>query len=124
MRRLTVYGIEICVVASVIEQVNPMLGVKSLTPKEHADILKALDLSAKVTGLNAATGMFTSSRSAGAQWRRASVPECAEVIGGGQHRLAEGNYLAPEMDGASHAAWSERANLLNYDLDALRRFQR
>ena len=37
------------------------------------------------------------------------------VIGGANHQLEEGNELAPEMDGASHAAWSEQANLLNYE---------
>ncbi|XP_060089485.1 NFX1-type zinc finger-containing protein 1 [Heteronotia binoei] len=39
-------------------------------------------------------------------------PECQEVIGGTNHRLDPSNRLAPEMDGATHAAWSEAANLL------------
>uniref|UniRef100_A0ACB8F7I5 Uncharacterized protein n=1 Tax=Sphaerodactylus townsendi TaxID=933632 RepID=A0ACB8F7I5_9SAUR len=39
-------------------------------------------------------------------------PACHEVIGGTQHRLDPSNQLAPEMDGATHAAWSEAANLL------------
>ncbi|KAM6979789.1 NFX1-type zinc finger-containing protein 1 [Aplochiton taeniatus] len=43
-------------------------------------------------------------------------PECNATIGGAQHTLATGNQVAPEMDGASHAAWSNANNLLNFDL--------
>lgn len=32
--------------------------------------------------------------------------ECKAAIGGQNHRLADGNTLAPEMDGASRSAWS------------------
>ena len=47
---------------------------------------------------------------------RSRCNECGAVIGGENHRLEEGNELAPEMDGARHAAWSEQANLHNYNL--------
>ena len=47
--------------------------------------------------------------------QRGTCPECGAVIGGASHQLEEGNELASEMDGASHAAWSEQANLLNYE---------
>lgn len=42
-------------------------------------------------------------------------PDCSATIGGGSHRLASGNQVASEMDGAQHPAWSEANNLLNYD---------
>lgn len=42
-------------------------------------------------------------------------PDCDAVIGGGSHRLASGNQVASEMDGAQHAAWSEHNNLLNFE---------
>ena len=42
-------------------------------------------------------------------------PECGSAIGGQSHRLAEGNQVAGEMDGARYAAWSEQANLENYN---------
>ena len=45
---------------------------------------------------------------------RSTCPKCGAAIGGANHRLEEGNAVAPEMDGASHAAWSEQANLQNY----------
>lgn len=41
-------------------------------------------------------------------------PDCDAVIGGASHRLASGNQVASEMDGAQHAAWSEQNNLLNF----------
>ncbi|XP_066288836.1 LOW QUALITY PROTEIN: NFX1-type zinc finger-containing protein 1-like [Branchiostoma lanceolatum] len=43
--------------------------------------------------------------------------ECGAPIGGGSHTLRSDNRLAPEMDGARHAAWSDQANMENYLLD-------
>ena len=45
----------------------------------------------------------------------AKCPECKADIGGTSHRLTSGNIHAPEMDNSHHAAWSEAANLENYD---------
>ncbi|VDH91247.1 Hypothetical predicted protein [Mytilus galloprovincialis] len=42
-------------------------------------------------------------------------PECKTGIGGTQHKIRDDNDLAPEMDGAEHAAWSTQADLGNYD---------
>ena len=47
--------------------------------------------------------------------QRAKCPECRAEIGGMSHALATGNVHAPEMDGSRHAAWSEGANLANFD---------
>lgn len=41
-------------------------------------------------------------------------PDCDATIGGANHRLASGNQVATEMDGAQHPAWSETNNLLNF----------
>ncbi|XP_066288837.1 NFX1-type zinc finger-containing protein 1-like [Branchiostoma lanceolatum] len=46
-----------------------------------------------------------------------TCPECSARIGGGSHTLRSDNRLAPEMDGARHAAWSDQANMENYLLD-------
>ncbi|NWV22217.1 ZNFX1 protein, partial [Origma solitaria] len=52
----------------------------------------------------------------GGAMQRATCPECHEVIGGTNHTLESSNRLAPEMDGASHAAWSDVANnMLNFE---------
>ncbi|XP_068568539.1 NFX1-type zinc finger-containing protein 1 [Cebidichthys violaceus] len=40
--------------------------------------------------------------------------DCEATIGGANHRLAGGNQVASEMDGAQHPAWSETNNLLNF----------
>ena len=44
-----------------------------------------------------------------------ACPDCGAIIGGGNHSLAEGNAVAQEMDGARHGAWSEHANMNNYE---------
>ncbi|XP_072206179.1 NFX1-type zinc finger-containing protein 1 isoform X2 [Excalfactoria chinensis] len=57
----------------------------------------------------------------GGAMERSTCPECHAVIGGANHTLESTNSLASEMDGATHAAWSETANnLLNFqDLQRL-----
>ncbi|NWU77785.1 ZNFX1 protein, partial [Onychorhynchus coronatus] len=52
----------------------------------------------------------------GGAMERSKCPECHEVIGGTNHALDSTNSLAPEMDGATHAAWSDVANnMLNFE---------
>ena len=47
--------------------------------------------------------------------QESKCPECKARIGGLNHALVAGNQLAPEMDHAQHAAWSEMANMANFD---------
>ena len=42
-------------------------------------------------------------------------PECRSAIGGHNHRLRDDNQLAREMDGARFAAFSDLANIHNFD---------
>ena len=42
-------------------------------------------------------------------------PECGSAIGGMDHRLRDDNRLASEMDGARYAAFSDLANIHNFD---------
>ncbi|NXH43264.1 ZNFX1 protein, partial [Dicaeum eximium] len=52
----------------------------------------------------------------GGAMQRSTCPECHEVIGGTNHALESSNSLASEMDGATHAAWSDVANnMLNFE---------
>ncbi|XP_027501643.1 NFX1-type zinc finger-containing protein 1 [Corapipo altera] len=52
----------------------------------------------------------------GGAMEKSKCPECHEVIGGTNHALDSSNRLAPEMDGATHAAWSDVANnMLNFE---------
>ena len=47
-----------------------------------------------------------------------TCPECGLKIGGTRHRLVSDNTLASEIDGATHAAWSDTANNMhNWDID-------
>ncbi|KFP69846.1 NFX1-type zinc finger-containing protein 1, partial [Acanthisitta chloris] len=46
----------------------------------------------------------------GGAMETSKCPDCHEVIGGTNHTLDSTNSLAPEMDGATHAAWSDTAN--------------
>ncbi|NWJ03246.1 ZNFX1 protein, partial [Crypturellus undulatus] len=48
----------------------------------------------------------------GGAMERSRCPECSAAIGGTNHTLDSTNSLAPEMDGATHAAWSDAANNL------------
>ena len=42
-------------------------------------------------------------------------PECGSAIGGHNHRLRDDNRLASDMDGARYAAFSDMANIHNFD---------
>ena len=42
-------------------------------------------------------------------------PECGSRIGGHNHQLRADNRLASEMDGARYAAFSDMANIHNFD---------
>ncbi|XP_069679798.1 NFX1-type zinc finger-containing protein 1-like isoform X2 [Periplaneta americana] len=50
----------------------------------------------------------------GGAMQEAKCNECKAKIGGTNHRLLFSNRLAQEMDGATHSAWSEAANMRNY----------
>ena len=55
----------------------------------------------------------------GGAMQTSKCPECGETIGGRNHQLLGSNQHAREFDQSSHAAWSEGANLQNFDLDDL-----
>ena len=52
----------------------------------------------------------------GGAMEEARCPECGSTIGGHNHRLRDDNRLASDMDGARYAAFSDMANILNFDL--------
>ena len=120
---LAVTDDEQAIVASVIEKVSKELEVLRLTPKERDDINKALKLR-KGHWFKCRNGHLYIITECGGAMQKRKCPDCDEMIGGSNHKLAEGNQLAPEMDGAKHPAWSNQTNLLNYDPNELRRLQR
>jgi len=98
---------------AIIRRVNPDLN--PLTPEEKKQIVSAIGLK-KGHWYKCPKGHIYAIGECGGAMERSTCPECKAVIGGESHRLAEGNELAPEMDGARYSAWSEQANLNNYEL--------
>ena len=86
-----------------------------LTQEEKKQIVEAMSLS-QGHWFKCPKGHVYAIGECGGAMQRSRCNECGAVIGGANHRLDEGNDLAPEMDGARHAAWSEQANLQNYNL--------
>lgn len=95
-----------------IRQSHPTLA--PLTEEEKKVIVSAIGLS-KGHWFKCPMGHIYVIGECGGAMERSTCPECGAVIGGANHRLEDGNELAPEMDGANHAAWSEQANLQNYE---------
>ena len=84
-----------------------------LTQEERQMIIKAVEAK-EGSWYKCENGHYYQIGECGGAMEKSICPECKEEIGGGQHRLAEGNEHAGEFDGSSHAAWSEGANLGNY----------
>jgi hypothetical protein len=55
----------------------------------------------------------------GGAMQTSQCQECGEKIGGRNHQLLATNQHAGEFDNSGHAAWSEGANMLNFNLDNL-----
>ncbi|XP_028413342.1 NFX1-type zinc finger-containing protein 1-like [Dendronephthya gigantea] len=100
---------------------NNALGVKytTVTEEERNLIVKAVGLS-KGHWFKCPKGHIYCIGECGGATEESQCPECRSRIGGTQHRLLPDNSLAPEMDGASHAAWSDTANNMgNWNLNNL-----
>ncbi|XP_026856434.2 NFX1-type zinc finger-containing protein 1 [Electrophorus electricus] len=85
-----------------------------ITEKERVMIIKAMNLKLGHWYKCPNGHIYAIGECGGAMEKRA-CPTCGAVIGGANHSLAEGNSVATEMDGARHPAWSEAANMLNFD---------
>ena len=98
------------------------LNLGEITAEERAQIVKAIGLT-KGHWFKCRNGHIYAIGECGGAMEKGVCPECREVIGGEHNRLEDDNQLAPEMDGASYAAWSNQVNLENYDMQELRRLQ-
>ncbi|XP_033104281.1 NFX1-type zinc finger-containing protein 1-like [Anneissia japonica] len=85
-----------------------------ISDDERIMIVKAMDL-AKGHWYKCPNNHVYAIGDCGGANQESTCPECKEAIGGTQHRLTSGNEVASEMDGARYSAWSEQANLENYD---------
>ena len=101
-----------------ITKISKKYKVEGLTEEERVEIVKAIGLS-QGHWFKCPNGHFYCIGECGGAMEEAKCPECGARIGGQSHTLVADNQLAPEMDGAGHAAWSEAANLANFDLNNL-----
>ena len=93
--------------------------LESLTEAERIEIVKAVGLS-KGRWFKCPNGHYYCIGECGGAMQVAKCPECDAQIGGEDHTLLADNVFAPEMDGAEYPAWSNQANMANYNLDELR----
>ena len=105
-----------------VSAMNKKYGVNGLTDSERIEIVEAMGLP-KGHWFKCPNGHFYCIGDCGGAMEEANCPACGARIGGQQHRLRDDNQLASEMDGAQYSAWSEFANLANYDRQQLERLQ-
>ena len=60
-------------------------------------------------------GHFYCITECGGAMEESRCPECGSSIGGQNHQLRSDNRLASEMDGARYPAFSDLANINNFD---------
>ncbi|XP_062853233.1 NFX1-type zinc finger-containing protein 1 [Trichomycterus rosablanca] len=96
-----------------LETKLPCTGL-GISDDERVMIVKAMNLN-KGHWYKCPNGHVYAIGDCGGAMENGRCPECNTRIGGAQHLLAQGNSVATEMDGAQHAAWSDTANLLNFD---------
>ena len=103
-----------------LTEIGKKYGIGCITEQERIEIVKAVGLS-KGHWYKCPNGHYYCIGECGGAMQKAKCPECKADIGGTSHQLATGNVHAGEMDNSRHSAWSDAANLANYD-PALFRF--
>lgn len=96
-----------------LENKLPRSGL-GVTDKERVMIVKAMALP-QGHWYKCPNGHVYAIGDCGGAMERSQCPECKATIGGTNHTLTQGNDVAREMDGAQHAAWSDAANLINFN---------
>ena len=92
--------------------------LEGLTDAEQIEIVEAIGLS-KGRWFKCPNGHYYCIGEGGGAMQVGKCPECDVKIGGTHHTLLADNVFAPEMDGAEYPAWSNQANIANYNLDEL-----
>ena len=105
-----------------LSAMNKKYGINGLTDSERIEIVEAMGLP-KGHWFKCPNGHFYCIGDCGGAMEEANCPACGARIGGQQHRLRGDNRLASEMDGAQYSAWSELANLANFDREQLEHLQ-
>ena len=97
-------------VEEIFEKLGSLLLIE-LTKEETIMIVKTIGLS-QGHWFKCKNGHIYCIGECGGAMQEATCPECKETIGGRNHRLAAHNSIAPEMDNARFAAYSDAANNL------------
>jgi len=107
-------------VSALISHFSKQYSVNVFKEAERVEIVKAIGLT-QGHWFKCPDGHFYCIGECGGATDTAKCPECASEIGGTGHQLLGDNRLklAPEMDGASYAAWSMAANLADFDQNEL-----
>ena len=90
-----------------------------LTKEELEIVVRAMHDIQKGAWYKCPNGHYYAIGECGGATQVGKCPECGAAIGGEGHRLLSDNIHAGEIDNSRHSAWSEGANLANYDLQAL-----
>ena len=110
------------VVLEAIRLMSNKYSVDGLSKEERIKIIAAIGLT-KGHWFKCPKGHYYCIGECGGAMEIAKCPECGSTIGGQNHALATGNVHAGEIDGSSHAAWSDAANLENFDPAELARLR-
>ena len=86
-----------------------------LTIEERSMIIKAIGAKPG-SWYKCPNGHYYQIGECGGAMQISKCPECSSQIGGHNHQLLSSNQHASEFDDSRHAAWSEGANMLNFDL--------
>ncbi|XP_053250798.1 NFX1-type zinc finger-containing protein 1 [Podarcis raffonei] len=96
-----------------LEAALPTVAGLGISEEERKQIVAAVSGATRGHWFKCRNGHFYVIGECGGAMETTRCPECRETIGGERHTLESSNRLAPEMDGATHAAWSEETNRLN-----------
>ncbi|KAM7449156.1 NFX1-type zinc finger-containing protein 1 [Porites harrisoni] len=101
-----------------IERIGRSCGLEvfyqEVTRQEKDMIVKAMGL-AQGKWFKCPKGHIYCITECGGAMEEGRCPECGSTIGGHNHRLRDDNRLASDMDGARYAAYSDMANIHNFD---------
>ena len=104
-------------IKTILKKSTEISKLPGISEAERKMIVETMNFSKKGHWYKCPKGHIYVIGECGGAMEKSECPECGAVIGGTRHQLTQGNTVASEMDGARHAAWSDAANMENYNLD-------
>ena len=103
----------------VLQRIVKYYSIGELMESERMEIVKAIGLS-RGHWFKCPNGHYYCIGECDRATEVGKCPDCKAEIGVTNYQLRSDNQLAPEMDGAQYPAWSQAANLANFNPDQLR----